>query len=118
NGEPLRGQGLVSPVQRSGQGDSRMKGMSPLSRGFIALVLATGAVSFAYGMTQWKSHDPWQFVCYFLIAILASALKVTLPGIDGTMSVNFLFVLLGVQQLGLPETLVMGCFSALVQNVC
>src|SRR5437588_10102683 len=95
-----------------------MKGMSTLSRGFIALVLATGAVSFTYGMTQWKSHDPWQFICYFLIAILASALKVTLPGIDGTMSVNFLFVLLGVQQLGLPETLVMGCFSALVQNVC
>src|SRR6267154_3076667 len=114
----MRAQCLVSPVQRSRQGDSRMKGMSRLSRGFIALVLATGAVSFTYGMTQWKSHDPWQFICYFLIAILASALKVTLPGIDGTMSVNFLFVLLGVQQLGLAETLVMGCFSALVQNVC
>jgi diguanylate cyclase (GGDEF)-like protein/putative nucleotidyltransferase with HDIG domain len=95
-----------------------MKGMSALSRSFIAFVLLTGAVSFTYGMTQWTSHDSWQFICYFLIAILASALKVTLPGIDGTMSVNFLFVLLGVQQLGLPETLVIGCFSALVQNVC
>ena len=32
-----------------------------------------------------------------------------LPGIDGTMSVNFLFILLGVMELSLPETLVIGC---------
>ena len=40
-----------------------------------------------------------------------------LPGIDGTMSVNFLFILLGVLELSLPETLVIGCTASLVQSV-
>ena len=50
-----------------------------------------------------------RFFCYLAVAVLASGLKVQLPGIDGTMSVNFLFILLGVLELSLPETLVIGC---------
>ncbi|MGA3351451.1 MAG: hypothetical protein ABSC33_20675, partial [Candidatus Sulfotelmatobacter sp.] len=44
-------------------------------------------------------------------------MKVQLPGIDGTMSVNFLFILLGVVELSLPETLLIGCTATLVQSV-
>ena len=51
------------------------------------------------------------------IALVASGLKVQLPGIDGTMSVNFLFVLLGILELSLPETLAIGCSAALLQCV-
>ena len=58
-----------------------------------------------------------RFFFYLAVAILASGLKVQLPGIDGTMSVNFLFILLGVLELSLPETLVIGCLASLVQSV-
>src|SRR6202041_3123577 len=58
-----------------------------------------------------------RFFCYLAVALLASGLKVQLPGIDGTMSVNFLFILLGVMELSLPETLVIGCAATLVQSV-
>ena len=58
-----------------------------------------------------------RFACYLAVAMLASGLKVQLPGIDGTMSVNFLFILLGVLELSLPETLVIGCTASLVQSV-
>src|SRR6478736_8526969 len=58
-----------------------------------------------------------RFVCYLVVAVMASGLKVQLPGIDGTMSVNFLFILLGVLELSLPETLVIGCTATLVQSV-
>ncbi len=61
------------------------------------------------------SNDPIQFFCYLAIAILASRLKVRLPGIDGTMSVNFLFVLLGILEMSLAETLVIGCAAGLAQ---
>ena len=64
---------------------------------------------------HWQSQDGLRFLCYLLVAVLASGLKVQLPGIDGTMSVNFLFILLGILELSLPETLVIGCASALVQ---
>jgi putative nucleotidyltransferase with HDIG domain len=56
-------------------------------------------------MFHWHSSDPVKFTCYLLAGLLASSLKVTLPGIDGTLSVNFLFTLLGILELSLPETL-------------
>jgi diguanylate cyclase (GGDEF)-like protein/putative nucleotidyltransferase with HDIG domain len=66
---------------------------------------------------HWQSADLARFLSYLAVAILASSLKVQLPGIDGTMSVNFLFILLGVMELSLPETLLIGCMATAVQSV-
>jgi diguanylate cyclase (GGDEF)-like protein/putative nucleotidyltransferase with HDIG domain len=68
-------------------------------------------------LLHWQSADETRFLCYLAVAVLASSLKVQLPGIDGTMSVNFLFILVGVMELSLPETLVIGCTATLVQSV-
>jgi len=38
-----------------------------------------------------------------------------LPGVKGTMSVSFLFVIIGVMNLSLPETMAVGAISVLVQ---
>jgi len=76
-----------------------------------------GVVVLVFSLAHWQSHDPMRFVCYLVVAVLASGLKVQLPGIDGTMSVNFLFILLGVMELSLPETLVIGCTATLVQSI-
>src|SRR5580692_6892750 len=56
-----------------------------------------------------------QFLCYFVLALISSGLKVTLPGVTGTMSVSYLFILLGLVDLGLPEAEMLGLGSALVQ---
>ena len=74
---------------------------------------ALGCFAVAFG--DWKSTGAVQFLCYLLVALLASSLKVTLPGIDGTMSVNFLFILLGVLEMSFAETLVLGFAAVLVQ---
>ena len=85
------------------------------ARLFVCLTafLATGCFGIAF--THWHSTDPLQFLCYFVVALIASSLKVTLPGIDGTMSVNFLFILLGVLEMSFAETLFLGLGSVLVQ---
>jgi putative nucleotidyltransferase with HDIG domain len=44
-------------------------------------------------------------------------MKVNLPSVKGTMSMNFLFVLIGISTFSLGETLVMGCLGILVQSV-
>ena len=75
---------------------------------FIGLTSSIGLVLFVHAMGQWHSESLWRFACYFVVALLASRLKVQLPGIDGTMSVNFLFILLGILELSFPETLVLG----------
>ncbi len=82
---------------------------------FISLVVAVGTCVFLYGAAKPASRNIAEFICYLLISILASRLKVNLPGITGTMSVNFLFILLGILELSLPETLVLGCAALLVQ---
>ena len=84
---------------------------------FVGITASLGVVTLGFAFLHWQSHDVLRFVCYLAVAILASGLKVQLPGIDGTMSVNFLFILLGVLELSLPETLLIGCTATLVQSV-
>src|ERR1700733_4112424 len=85
------------------------------ARGFIATMALVGAVCFALAFWHWQCSDPLKFVCYLIAALLASSLKVSLPGIEGTLSVNFLFTLLGILELSLPETLLIGLASTLAQ---
>lgn len=82
---------------------------------FVAATASIGLVVIVYALLHWQSNDPIRFVCYLGIALLASSLKVSLPGIDGTMSVNFLFILIGILELSFPETLVLGCAATLTQ---
>ncbi|MBZ5687049.1 MAG: diguanylate cyclase [Acidobacteriia bacterium] len=91
--------------------------LSIQTKAFIGITALVGAVVLVFSLSHWQSQDPTRFVCYLVVAVLASGLKVQLPGIDGTMSVNFLFILLGVLELSLPETLVIGCTASLAQSV-
>jgi len=87
------------------------------ARIFIAITAAIGAGALVTSCLHWHSDDLVKFGCYLLIAILASTMKVRLPGMETTMSVNFLFVLLGVVELSLAETLVISCTAAVVQSL-
>ena len=89
--------------------------MSLGARVFISLVVLVGTGVLVYGAANPTSRNIAQFICYLLIAILAARLKVRLPGITGTMSVNFLFILLGILELGFAETLILGTAAILVQ---
>src|SRR5215469_9639476 len=85
------------------------------ARVFIAGLATAGSAFLAFGFAHWQTSDPIKFVCYLIAALLASSLKVGLPGIEGTLSVNFLFTLLGILELTLPETLLIGVASTLAQ---
>ena len=91
--------------------------LSLQTKAFVGITASIGVVVLGFALSHWQSPDPMRFFCYLAVAVLASGLKVQLPGIDGTMSVNFLFILLGVLELSLPETLVIGCTATLVQSV-
>ena len=82
---------------------------------FIAVMALAALGSFALAFTHWNSSEPLKFSCYLVAALLASSLKVSLPGIEGTLSVNFLFTLLGILEMSLPETLLIGLAATLAQ---
>src|SRR5215831_11786486 len=88
---------------------------SIVARAFIAGMALSGALVCSLAFLHWQTSDPVKFVCYLLATLLASSLKVGLPGIEGTLSVNFLFTLLGILELSLPETLAIAIASTLVQ---
>jgi diguanylate cyclase (GGDEF)-like protein/putative nucleotidyltransferase with HDIG domain len=83
---------------------------------YLGSVYLIGITALVLSMSQWQMADPGRFACYLLIALLASGLKVSLPGINGSMSVNFFFIILGVMELSIPETVIIGCASSLVQS--
>ncbi len=91
--------------------------LSIQTKAFVGITASIGVVVLGFSLSHWQSQDLMRFACYLAVALLASGLKVQLPGIDGTMSVNFLFILLGVLELSLPETLVIGCTATLVQSI-
>ena len=92
-----------------------MWGRSAGARVFIASMAIAGFVCMVWAFSHWQSSDSVKFICYLTAALLSSALKVGLPGVEATLSVNFLFTLLGILELSLPETLLIGVASTLGQ---
>ncbi len=66
---------------------------------------------------QAQFPDLPRYFAYLLLAVIASTLKVRLPGITGTISVNFLFILIGIADFNMAETLTMGCIAILMQCI-
>jgi len=91
------------------------RAMTTGARVYISTVVAIGVCVLGFGASHWTVQQPIKFVCYLVVAVLASRLKVNLPGITGTMSVNFLFILLGVLELSFGETLALGAAAIITQ---
>jgi len=87
------------------------------ARVFVGLVIAAGMGSLLQASIHQKSKNIAEFICYLGIAILASRLRVTLPGVTGTLSVNFLFILVGVSELGYSEAITLAAVSMLAQSL-
>jgi putative nucleotidyltransferase with HDIG domain len=85
------------------------------ARAYICAMAMTACGCFIFAFFHWQSTDPVKFVCYLVAALLASSFKVSLPGIEGTLSMNFLFTLVGILEMSLPETLLIGLVSTLAQ---
>ena len=90
--------------------------MPSYAKVYISLVSAAGIAAMAYAFLNppWP-HDFFRFGTYFLLSLLAATLKLRLPGLTGTMSIGFVFVLLGIAQLTLPETMLMAGSGVVLQ---
>lgn len=83
---------------------------------YVALVSAAGTAAMVYAFVDTeRPHDLGRLCAYFLLSLLAATLKLRLPGVTGTMSVGFVFVLLGISELTLAETMLIACTGVIVQ---
>lgn len=78
-------------------------------------ICSCGAAALCYSALTFHSGSALKFVVYLAICILASRLKVALPGIEGSISVNFLFLLMSFIELNLSEVVLIACAGTLAQ---
>jgi diguanylate cyclase (GGDEF)-like protein/putative nucleotidyltransferase with HDIG domain len=89
--------------------------MTTRARLYISAVIAGGLAVLAMGLQHWTTDRPMRLAVYILMTLVASGMKVRLPGVTGTMSVHFLFLLIGIVNRALPEVLLAGTGATLVQ---
>jgi diguanylate cyclase (GGDEF)-like protein/putative nucleotidyltransferase with HDIG domain len=93
-----------------------MRKMPILARVYIALVAILGLSILAGGLWFWQCQNLERFLICLALSLVFSGFKVVLPGIQGSLSVNYLIFLAGFIQLSLPETLALGLASCFMQS--
>jgi diguanylate cyclase (GGDEF)-like protein/putative nucleotidyltransferase with HDIG domain len=86
-----------------------------LGKLYILAVVLIGALLGATVLSHWQSANLIRLACYLALSLFAARLKATLPGITGSISVLFIFILFAIVELNLAEALVIGCVATLVQ---
>lgn len=85
---------------------------------YIGTSVALGYALLA-GTLIWFSQFPdvARYLACLSLACIASTMKVRLPGLHGTISVNFVFILMALTQFSPAETLVIAFAATLVQSL-
>jgi putative nucleotidyltransferase with HDIG domain len=92
-----------------------MTGVPTRARPFVFLVNASGVVCLLAGLYPWHSSHSLLFPSYLLLTVVASALRTVLPASEGTVSVNFVFFLVGICNMTISESLVLAVIATVVQ---
>jgi hypothetical protein len=82
---------------------------------FVALIVISGLLLFGDAVLNAKSMPTMKFLAFLLVACVASRLKIKLPGVTGTMSVNLPFILVAAAEMNSAEALAVGFISTFVQ---
>jgi hypothetical protein len=85
------------------------------ARVFVALVVLSGLLVLGDAVFNARSMPTARFAGFLLVACAAGRLKIKLPGLTGTMSVNLPFILMAAAEMSVPEALAVGFISTLVQ---
>src|SRR5215472_8254388 len=85
------------------------------ARIFVALMIVSGFLLVGNAVLNVHSLGKARFIALVVVAIVAARLKVKLPGLTGTMSVNLPFILLAVALLGTAEAMIVGFISTFAQ---
>src|SRR6266567_8209179 len=91
--------------------------MPRIAKTYIALIIASGTTVLLLAAGAWPSGTLRQFAIYLGLAAVASTLKVRIPGIESTLSPNFVFLLLGMAFCHFSEIAVISLAAALVQSL-
>jgi len=81
----------------------------------ITVAVAGLALTTTFIAAGWAFPETPRFLILLALTSIAAILKVKLPTIEGSMSVLFVFLLIGVATMSLAQTLVLGSIATLLQ---
>ncbi len=81
----------------------------------LSLFLISAAAVLGNAAIFWHSTDVIKFAGFFAISLMTAGARVRVPGVSGTLSLSFFFVLLGLVELTPSETILLACGVAVVQ---
>src|SRR6266566_5293596 len=91
--------------------------MTTKAKLYIAMIAALAGGVLAVVAFRWNPVNFTRFVLFFALAMVASAMKIRLPGFKTTISTNFVFILIGIGLFSFGETVLIGLGGALVQSL-
>ena len=91
--------------------------MPSLAKAYIAMTVVVASVALTVAAYRWNLENFGHFVLFFALAMVASAMKIRLPGLKTSISLNFVFILIGLALFSFSETVVIGLGGALVQSL-
>src|SRR5256885_18249 len=91
--------------------------MPKLAKAYIAAIAAIATTVLSVVAVRWNPENLGRFFLFFALAMVASAMKIRLPGFKTTISINFVFVLIGIALFSFGETVLIGLCGALVQSL-
>jgi hypothetical protein len=91
--------------------------MPGLAKAYIAMIAVVAAAVLTVVASRWNPENFLRFVPFFALAMLGSAMKVRLPGFKTTISINFVFILMGLVLFSFGETVLIGLGGAVVQSL-
>jgi hypothetical protein len=84
---------------------------------YIAMIIGAGAAVVLMAAGSWSSASVSQFAMLLGFAAVASTFKLRIPGLESTMSPNFVFLLLAMLCCSFSEVVAIALVAALVQSV-
>ncbi len=91
--------------------------MPSLAKAYIAVIATVAAAALTMAALLWDPENLGRFLLFFALAMVASAMKIRLPGFKTTISINFVFILIGIALFSFGETVLIGLGGALVQSL-
>ncbi len=85
------------------------------ARIFVALIVISGLLVLGDAVLNANAMPTAKFLAVLLVACVAARLRIKLPGVTGTMSVNLPFILVAAAQMNTAEALAVGFISTFFQ---
>lgn len=83
---------------------------------YVTGVITAGVAVGAVALLSWRCDDPYAYLVLLALALGTSLVKLKLPGVDGSYSLNFLFILFSVDRFSFGESVLLGCAAAFLES--